>query len=258
MEELRRDGVKACQVRNDELPVLPQPKRVTWLQRSPAALRFKWSGEEQIVDLKWDRVGVVSVGAVALPEWREAWDTRALRHLPAFHKLGDDPTTRDVVRQNLILKLNRPVEAAAKPADDAKSPFEWIEADHSKTLQVHADIVDAARSMWLRVPMSGASYAPAEDSLRFGDAWGFTYLVRDLVASPAAAVTPMTLQFLNGEDIRGLVFLQLEGLNRHTAWHVIKRSLCDSSSPSPEPPAPFTDGGSSSASPAPPTPSTSP
>ena len=260
-EELKRDGIAHRCVKNEELPAMPVPRRVNWGQRSPGALRFKWTDDELMLDFGWNQVGVVSVGLIAQEEWRETYSGVRFDHLPGLHRLGGDSEARALIRENLILKISASSPAApAKRKPGEPTVFEKLAADYSRKVKVFADVVDVGRSLWLRVAMDDIAYSHDEQGVRFGDAWGLSYLVGDLVDHAPKAATLATLQLLDGADIKDLVFLTSEEFSRYTRWHILKREFpcADSSSPSPEPPAPSTDAGFSSASPGPGTPSISP
>ena len=260
MEELARDGVRAWSVKNETLPPMPIPRKVNWAQRSPGALRFKWAGDDLLLDLGWSQVGVASVGLIATQEWKDVYSGIRFDAVPGLHRFGGDEGARELIRENLILKLNAPMgEAAPQRTKKAtESVFERL-ATNDK-VKVVVDVVDVDRSLWLRCPMEELGYSCDEGGVRFGDAWGMNYLVGDLVDRTPKAATETTLKLLGGADIKDVVFLRLEEFNRYTTWNAIRRSLAcaDTSSPSQAPPAPSTDGGSSNASPAPAPPSTSP
>ncbi len=259
-EELGRDGFKAWCVPNDRMPPVPAPRRVTWTQFSPAALRFRWPEDDLPLELYWNRIGVVSVGLVAQEEWRDTGDMGRLHAIPSMTALGDDPETRAIMRENLILKVNAGPKPPSRPKGDPTSVFERISADYHRQLKVVLDVVDADRTSWLRMPMDELSYGRDEKGMRFGDAFAVNFLVGDLLSRAPGTATEATLRLTNDADIKELVFLTIEEFNRYTTWHVLKRELAcaDSSSPSPEPPAPSTDGGSSNASSGPGAPSISP
>ncbi len=261
-EELRVDGIAHRLVKNEELPAMPVPRRVNWGQRSPGALRFKWTGDEAVLDFGWNQVGVVSLGLIAQEEWRESYSGVRFDHLPSLRRIDGDPDARDLVRENLILKI---VSASNPAAPSKRKPgeptvFERLASEYARKVKVFADVIDVGRSLWLRVAMDDISYLHDEQGVRFGDAWGLSYLVGDLVDHAPKTATLATLQLLDGSDFKDLVFLTSEEFSRYTRWHILKRELpcADTLSPSPEPPAPSTDAGFSSASPGPGTPSISP
>jgi hypothetical protein len=260
-EELARDGIRHWCVKNEQLPPVVAPRRISWAQRAHAALHFNWSGDDLTLDLPWTQVGVLSVGLIALPEWRDTYGGVRFDHLPGFHKLDGDAEARELVRENLILKISAaPGAAPMKRKPGGPTIFERLATDFSTKLKVFVDIVAADRSVWLRATMDEVGYSHDEGGVRFGDAWGVNYLVGDLIDHAPKAATMATLQLLDGADIKDLVFLTHEEFNRYTTWNLWKRELaCAASSlPSPEPPAPSTDGGSSNASHGPGTPSISP
>jgi hypothetical protein len=261
MRELESDGVRAWSVKNESLPPMPQPRRVNWGQRSPGALRFKWAGDELLLDLGWNQVGVASVGLVATAEWKDAYAGIRFDAVPGLHRFGGDDGARELIRENLILRLTAPSgESAPAPRTKKQTDTVFERLATQDKVKVFVDVVDVDRALWLRFPMEELGYSCEEGGVRFGDAWGMNYLVADLVDRTPKAATEATLKLLGGADIKEVVFLRLEEFNRYTAWNAIRRSLAcaDSSSPSPAPPAPSTDGASSSASPAPAPPSTSP
>ncbi len=266
VEELARDGVAARCVRNEQLPLLSAPRKVTSVERSGASLKYRWSGEDGFTEIAWPQIDIVSIGAVALPEFKDLFSNVRFDHLPALHRLEGDPAVRDLLRENLILKMGAPQAAAArkKPPSDDKTFFDEIQAQYAGKLRVMLDLVDETRTLWMRVPMDEVAYAYEEGAMKLGEAWGFHLLVQDLRAKCGRAFTDVALKFQHGADIKELVFLQVEEFNRYTFWHAVLHHLglkpcaiAATSSPSPEPPAPPTDAGSSNASPEPGPPSTS-
>jgi len=262
VEELARDGVRARAVRNADLPALAAPRKVTMLERGDGMLRYRPAGGDAWSELPWMQIDVVSLGAVALEGFQEQFSKIRFDYVPGLHRFKEDPGLRDLLRENLILKMR----AGPPPADRRRSDGTIFDdlAQHAGKLKVYADLVDATRTLWLRVPMDEMGYARDAHSVKLGEAWGFHLLAQDLLSTCAHACTAVSLKFVARADIKDLVFLQTEEFNRYTAWHAVLHHLgmkpcanADTSSPSPEPPAPSTDAGSSSVSPPPEPPSTS-
>lgn len=260
------DGIPARCVRNEELPVLPVARKVTQLERAEGALRFHWPGEPQAAELPWARIDVVSVGAVARPGFQEFFTNVRFEFLPPLHRMEGDADVRDLLRENVILRMNAPAaREPRRPGKRGDSPFDALQSKYGDKMKVYADLLDDAHTAWLRVPMDEISWAHDARSVKLGDVWGFALFHHELASRCAAAFTERSLQLSSGADIKEVVFLQTEEFTRYTAWHAVLHHLgvnpwpsAGSSSPSPEPPEPSTDGGSSKSSPEPAPPSTSP
>jgi hypothetical protein len=256
--ELEKEGIHARLVKTEEMPALPLLRRAGHLEYGEELLTYVPADEGGRESLPWDAILVIHCGVVAKPQYKELFHHVPFRMIPALHKL--EGTERDVVRENLILKMsNKPAPAAKKRgADD--SVFEQVQAKYPGKVKVSVDLITADLGTWLRVSLDDIGYVRRADSVKMGDALGFHMFVKDLREKRGAAFTEMTLKLLEAADIREAVFPQIEEYNRYVAWVAIKRTLwpnADSSWRSPEPPAPPTDAGSSSASPGPEAPSTS-
>ena len=255
--ELERDGIRSRLVSSDEMPALPAPRKTPSLEHGEDFLTYTPAGGGGREHLPWDAVACASCGVVAQPEFRELFKHVPFEMMPPMHKL--DGREREVVRENLILKM------ASPPAPDAKrrkpeSIFEETEQKYGTKVKVYVDLVTGDLSTWLRVPMDEIAYLYMAGGVRMGGAWGFHLLLGDLREKAPAALTGMTLKLADATDIKELVFTQVEEFTRYTAWAALRRVLwppADSSSPSPAPPASPTDAGSSSASPGAAPPSTS-
>ncbi len=256
--ELAAEGVRARAFPKEEIPPLAVPRKATALEHGEDLLAYRADDAPQA--LPWDAVLVASCGVVAREEYRELFGHVPFSMIPPIHKL--EGREREVVRENLILKMSGPApdNRLAREKKKPEAVFEEIEQTFGLKVKVYADLVTADLGTWLRVPLDEMGYLRVEDGVRLGGAWGFHLLVKDLREKCAEALTEMTLKLLESTDIKELVFPQVEEFTRYTSWVALKRTLwpnAASSSPSPEPPAPPTDGGSSSASPGPEAPSTS-
>lgn len=253
-EELQRDGIRARVIPQDRVNALPAPRKVVHLERGGEALTYRAGGIEILIP--WDALLVASCGVIARPEVGDYFEQVRFKDMPPIHRMeGPD---REIVRENLILKMGSAPAPRGKPREG--SLLEEIDRDLSDKVRVSFDLVTGDLGTWIRIPMEEVAYVTAEGGVKMGGAWGFQLLAADLRAKCAPALTGITLKLLEGADIRSLVFPQIEEFTRHTAWTALKRHLwpdAGSSSPSPGPPGPPTDGGSSSASPGPGTPSTS-
>lgn len=256
--ELDKDGVRSHVVKSEEVPSLPPLKRAGHLEYGEDVLTYIPAGETSKESLPWDALLVVHCGIVARPQYKDLFHHVPFRMIPPLHKL--EGSERDVVRENLILKMSSAPPPAVKKKGADESVFELAQAKFGGKVKVSADLVTADLGTWLRVSLDDIGYLRRADTVKMGDAWGFQMFVKDLRAKRAAAFTEMTLKLLETVDIREAVFPQIEEYNRYLAWIAILRTLwptADSSSPSPGPPEPPTDAGSSSASPGPEAPSTS-
>ncbi len=246
VEELGRDGIRARAVPENRIPPLPAPRKAVALERGEEALTFTAAAGDGPESVPWEAVAVASIGLVARRDAAALPGDPPFAGVPALHKL--DPAERELLRENLILKLHPP---AAAPAPPPEKLFETLDERHGKDVRVFADLVTEDLGTWLRVPMEEVAYAARPGGVRLGGPWGFELLVGDLRRRRPGALTGIALKLLAGADIKELVFPRIEEFTRHTAWCALARTLWPtgaSSSPSPEPPASSTDAGSSSAS----------
>jgi hypothetical protein len=247
--ELEKDGIRCRAIPSDEIPVLPLPRKALSLEHGEDFLTYTPVGAEAKEHLPWDAVAAASCGVVAQPEYRELFKNVPFEMMPPMHKLGGGE--REVVRENLILKMNAPPRADLKRRRP-ESIFEETEQKWGAKVKVTLDLVTADLATWLRVPMDEVAYQYMAGGVRMGGAWGFHLLVHDLREKAAPALSGMTLKLLDATDIKELVFVQVEEFTRYTAWCALRRVLwpnADSSSPSPAPPASPTDAASSTSSP---------
>ncbi|MBI4564062.1 MAG: hypothetical protein HY716_05135 [Planctomycetes bacterium] len=255
---LEADGAPCWCVPNDALPVLPAPRRVTHLERSDSALRYRGAGAAEPLELAWTGIGVVSVGLVARPEFKDRYPGIRFEHLPALHKIDGDREARDLLREKLILKIG---DTESAPADGTRaranrgSFFEELQKKHVRQIKVYADVIAADRAAWLRIPMDEMAYVHETGGIRFGEAFGFHLLMRELEARCPEALTSLSRRCAAGASLPSLVSQTLEEFHRYTSWHVFRNhlrcALPDTSSPSPAPPDPLTGGEPSNVSPAP-------
>lgn len=256
--ELEKDGVRARAVKSDEIPVLPPLRRAGNVQFGEDLLTYVAAGESGRESLPWDALLVVHCGAIAKPQYKELFHHVPFRMVPPLHKL--EGAEREIVRENLILKMSNAPEPPERKKGADDTVFERLQSKYAGKVKVSVDLVTADLGTWLRVSLDDIGYLRRAETVKMGDAWGFQMFVRDLREKCPSAFTEMTLKLLEAADIREAVFPQIEEYNRYVAWVAIKRTLwptAASSSPSPAPPEPPTDAGSSNASPAPEPPSTS-
>jgi hypothetical protein len=258
VSELGNDGLRARAVKSEELPVLPPLRRAAQVEYGEDLVTYLPAGLGEKEALPWEALLVVHCGLIAKPQYKELFHHVPFKMMPPLHKL--EGSEREVVRENLILKMaNAPAGPAKKKGRD-DSVFETVQAKYGGKVKVSVDLLTADLGTWLRVSLDEISYARRAGTVKLGDAWGFQMFVTDLREKCPAAFTEMTLKLLEATDIREAVFPQIEEYNRYVSWVAITRTLwptADSSSPSPAPPAPPTDAGSSTASPGPEPPSIS-
>ena len=256
--ELGRDGVRARIVKAEDLPAVPPVRRAANVEFSDDLIKVVPADAGEQEAYPWDAFLVVHCGITAKPQYKELFHQVPFHMMPPLHKL--EGTEREVVRENLILKVTNAPEKAARKRGNDESIFETVQAKYGGKVKVAVDLVTADLGTHLRISMDDIGYVRRAGTVKLGEAWGFQMLVKDLREKCPAALTEMTLKLLEAADIREAVFPAIEEYNRYVAWVAIKRTLwptADSSSPSPAPPEPPTDAGSSNASPGPEPPSTS-
>lgn len=250
-------GLQSRLVPQAELPRLPMPSRISFIEKSEDFLLFRRGAGGTTEALAWEAIGTISAGCVVQPAFKELFENIPFSEIPGLHKLDDQDA--ELIRANLTLKMDNPIPD--KPQDPKKKPksiFDQIIDDHKGKLKAYVDIVTEDCSDWLRIGAEESVYVYNE--VKLGGGWGFKYVMRDLQKHcPEAAFTEVSLKLLRECDIRELVFLDLEEFNRFTTWFAVRKSLCGrnvSSSPSAAPADPSTPSDSSTSSPEPDTKST--
>lgn len=245
--ELEKDGIRSRVVSREQIPPLPALRRITQLEAGDEGLSYR--GDEGLEGVPWEAILVVSAGVVARAEYAELFSNVPFGMIPPIHKL--EGTEREIVRENLILKMSAPGPAGEKRRRREEDVFERIEQKYGSKVKVYADVLTADLGLWLRVPMDEMGYSVVAGGVKMGGAWGFQLLVKHFRERCGAALTGMTLKLLEAADIKEHVFPQVEEYTRYTSWAALKRFLwptADSSSPSPAPPESSTGEGSSNAS----------
>jgi hypothetical protein len=253
---LAEAGLENFVVAREEIPTLPAPRKIVQVERTDAALNFRAGGGDALEALPWDAIHLASVGVVARPEYKDHYAHVRFDMIPAFRELGQE---REIVRENLILKMQAaPRRDEAKPSD-GRSAWERIDERHGTKVRVYCDLVTEGLGQWLRASMDDLAYAYPAQSVKLGGCWAIEKLFEDVKRQRLEALSEMTLKILDAGDISELVFTQVEEFNRYTSWAAILRHVrpeekipwaeLDTSSPSPEPPGPSTDDGSSKSSP---------
>ncbi len=220
-EELARDGIRAHAVPREQLPSLPAPRKVNHLERGDELLFYL--GEEGRAAVPWDAIFVASCGAVSRPESGDYFARVSFKDAPPMYRLeGRD---REIVRENLILRMNAREDPPGRATPGPEGVFEAIVREHAEKVRIYFDLLTQDLGTWLRIPLEEIGYVPVAGGVRMGHAWGFQMLADDLVRKCAPALTDVTARMLAGEDVTDLVFPQAEEFMRYTSWVAIKRSL---------------------------------
>jgi hypothetical protein len=249
VSELEKDRIAVRMFARSEMPALPAFRKSMSLSHGEDLLSYVPAGQTETEALPWEALLVASLGVVAKPEYKELFAHVPFAMIPPMHKL--EGGEREVVRENLILKMALPPSPDSRKNRIPDSIFEAIDEKYGAKVKVYADLVTADLGTWLRIPLDEMGYVYREGGVKMGGAWGFQLLANDLRDKCPGALSEMTLKLLGASDIKELVFPQVEEFTRYTSWVALKRHLwptAGTSSPSPEPPEPPTDAGSSNAS----------
>lgn len=221
-EELARDGVRSRVVPREQLPPLPRPRKITHLEGGPEALFYK--APDGDAALPWEAILVASCGLVAGPESGGFFLHVPFENLPPLHRLEE--RDREIVRENLILKISSVPPSEPPPTSPSAGVFEEIERRYSNRVHVYLDLLPTDLGNWLRIPMQEVAYAHAPGRIRMGLSWGFQLLIDDLRRkSPPGIWTEISSRLMNGSDPLPLVFPRMEEFTRHTAWAAFLRHL---------------------------------
>ncbi len=253
--ELGHDGIGARAMPSDQLPKLSPPVKVLQLERVEAGLSGRLPSGEPVL-IPWEALGVAACGVVARPEYKELFTKSPLKLLPPLHTL--DEKEREIVRENLILKLAPPPSEEIRKKDLGKrlpeEAIEEIEKTYGLKVKVYLDLITCDGGTWWRIPMDEVSYAHDPGAFKLGGAFALKQLFKNIREQFPEAVTATTLKLFEAVDIKEFVFTQIEEFTRLNAWWVFRRFAWPdavSSSPSPELQEPPTDAGSSNPSPEP-------
>ncbi|MHC4608051.1 MAG: hypothetical protein ACYTAF_14160, partial [Planctomycetota bacterium] len=168
-------------------------------------------------------IGIAAAAAVARPAYADMFSDIRFQHHPPFREV-DDAEAREILRENIILRMDRVEEEAgpAKPDALGRSAFERIEEKWSGKVHVYADLVTEEHDLWLRVLMSEFAYVRQTGAVKLGGAWGLTALMNEIEERAPDAPTEMTRKLTSGRDIRNLVFASFEEFHRHSTWIILR------------------------------------
>lgn len=227
LEELTAQNIRAFAVSHAELPRWPASRKVGLIQRDEEFFFHQAIRETGLEAMAWEEVFVVSCGVIARPPYKDFYDHIRFDSLPALHKM--EGTTRDVLRENIILKIaHTPSESSSKDRHakpKVENIYETLETKHPDQLMVIVDILSRTLEIHLRIPMADLGYVYETGGVRLGGAWGFSLLMKDLTDRCAGACTEMTKSLASCTDFKNLVFVDLEEFNRYTRWWTIKGYL---------------------------------
>lgn len=231
--ELLRNGIRSRVIPKDRIPPLPRPMKVTRLEGGGEALSYRTPDGDAAVP--WEAIFVASCGLVARPESGDFFSHVPFVSIPPLRRLEE--RDREIVRENLILKISTPPSGEPPKQSAPASVFEEIEQHHAAQVRVYFDLLTEDLGAWLRIPMEEAAYAHAAGQVRMGLSWGFQLLADDLRKKCPSAITEITAKLLEGSEPRALVFPRLEEFTRYTAWTALRRHLGPATE-APPPPSP--------------------
>ncbi len=218
-ESLEADGVGCWCVASAALPTLPAPRRVTGLEVTADGVRGALLNQPQPVDLPWDRIGVVSIGLVTLPELEEI---AGVRKKDVAAVLRVEQEQRDFVRDRLLSVLTR-VDLSHE--ENAPAPgahhyfFDQLRRNQSMQLKAFADLVSDDGPEWWRLPLEESGFA-ADRGL------ACNYMAVPVIYERRKdAHTDRSRQLLQGGNVERLAFHTMEEFNRYTRWWTLRDRL---------------------------------
>jgi len=226
-ETLEGDGIGCWCVPSPALPPLRSPRRVTALKTLEEGLRCSLLGLPEPRLLPWDRIDVVSIGMVLVPELQE--EVAGVRRKDVAAIVRREREQRDSARDRLLAVLTRvdPSHVENVPAAGAHHYFfDQLRRRDAKQLKAFADLVSDDGSDWWRIPLEETGFADLSDESAGRNREACNYLaVPVLYARRKDAHSERSLKLLQGGNVERLAFHTVEDFNRYTRWWTWRERL---------------------------------
>jgi len=226
-EMLEADGIGCWCVPASALPPLKSPRRVTSLETLEEGLHGSLLGSPEARMLPWERIGVVSIGMVLVPELQE--EIAGVRRKDVAAVVRREQEQRDFVRDRLLAVLTRvdPTHMENIPAAGAHHYFfDQLRRRDAMQLKAFADLVSDDGSEWWRLPLEESGFADRTGGAEGGGQEACNYLAVPVVyARRKEAHAERARKLLQGGNVERLAFNTIEDFNRYTRWWVWRERL---------------------------------
>lgn len=221
-ESLEADGIACWCAPSAALPPLPAPRRATSVETTDEGLRCALLNQLEPATLPWDRIGVVSIGLVLVPELDEIAGVRK-KDVAAVARREREQ--RDLVRDRLLAVLNRIDLTHMENAPAAGAHhyfFDQLRRKESKQLKAFTDVLSDDGAEWWRIPLEESNY---KDGTNKG-LEAANYMAAPVVyARRKGAHTERSLKLFQGGNVERLAFDTMEDFHRYTRWWMWRERL---------------------------------
>ena len=219
-ETLEADGIGCWCVPASALPPLRAPRRVTALETDAEGVRGAMQGPPEAPPLPWDRIGVVSIGLVLVPELQEDIAGVRKKDIAAIKRLEQEQ--RDLVRDRLLsvlVRIDPPHMENVPPAGAHHYFFDKLRHREAMQLKAFADLVSADGSEWWRLSLEETGFTDRTGEPDGGGIATGNYLaVPVLYEKRKDAHTERSRELLKAGNVERLAFRTIEEFNRYTRW----------------------------------------
>ena len=226
-ERLQADGIGHWRVPTDALSPLHAPRRATAVEIVRDGLRCPLQGHPEPQFLPWDRIGIVSIGLVCVPELQEEF--AGIRKKDQAAVLRRDQDLRDQMRDRLLAVLTRvdlSHEENAPAAGAHHYFFDQLRRRESMQLKAFLDLVSDDGTAWWRLSLEESGFTDRSDELEKGDPATLNFLaVPPVYARRRDAHTERSRVLLQGGNVERLAFKTMEDFNRYTRWWAWRERL---------------------------------
>ena len=226
-EMLEGDGIGCWCVPASALPPLRVPRRVIDLETLEEGLRGSLLGLPEPRLIPWDRIGVVSIGMVLVPELQV--EIAGVRTKDVAAIVRREQEQRDLLRDRLLSVLTRVDLSHVENAPAAGAHhyfFDQLRRRDAMQLKGFADLVSNDGSDWWRLPLEETGFSDLSDaSAAKGQASGNYLAVPILYARRKDAHSERSLKLLQGGNVERLAFHTVEDFNRYTRWWAWRERL---------------------------------
>jgi len=224
---LEADGIGCWCVPSSALPSLRQPRRVTAVETTEEGVRCSLQGLQEPMVLPWERIGVVSIGMVLVPELQA--EVAGVRTKDVAAIVRRDQEMRDFVRDRLLAVLTR-VDLSHE--ENAPAPaahhyfFDQLRRKEAMQMKAFADLVSVDGSDWWRVSLEETTFIDRTTASTEGPGSAGNFMAVPVIyARRPDAHTDRSRQLLQGGNVEQLSFRTVEEFNRYTRWWTVRERL---------------------------------
>lgn len=226
-ETLEADGIGCWCVPASALPPLRLPRRVTAVETLEEGVRCSLQGSPDPVLLPWDRIGVVSIGLVLVPELQA--EIAGVRTKDVAAIVRREQELRDFLRDRLLAVLTRIDLSHAENAPPSAAHhyfFDQLRRKEAMQMKAFADLASDDGSDWWRLALEETGFVDRSNgSAEVGQAACNFLAVPILYARRKDAHTDRSRELLRGGNAERLSFHTVEEFNRYTRWWTARERL---------------------------------